>query len=225
MEAKKSPGADLENKRPYFTNIGLIISLSMMLIIFGWKTYDMDVIVVPDTPNPGETGIIELPPRVPDLPKPPVVQPTLINIVENTAVNVPEVEINTEAPEGLVIPPYIPPPDIIDEEKQVPEEIILVPDVSPEFPGGLSAMYKFLKDNIIYPPMAKEANITGTVHLSFVIEKDGSVTNIRVLRDVKGGLTEEAVRVIQIMPNWKPGWKGGVPVRTLFSMPVKFDLL
>lgn len=224
MEAKKSPGADLENKKPYFTNIGLIISLSMMLIIFGWKTYDMNEIVIPEPPIEDDGGIIELPPPVLKLPPPPVVQPTILNIVKNTDPVAEDVTINAEVTPGMVIPPYNPPAEVKTEEKQVEEEIFLVPDVLPEFQGGISAMYKFLKNNLIYPQFAKEAGITGTVYLSFVVEKDGRVTDIRVQRGIEGGLTEEAIRVIQLMPTWKPGWKGGVPVRTQFSMPVKFEL-
>jgi periplasmic protein TonB len=224
MEAKKSPAADLENKKPYFTNIGLIISLSMMLIIFGWKTYDLNEIVIPEPPKEEPGGIIELPPNIPNLPKPPVVQPTLITIVENTAPEVQDVRINAEVTPGMEIPPYVPPVEVKTEEKRVDEEIFLIPDVMPEFPGGINVMYKFLRDNLIYPQLAKETGITGTVYLSFVVEKDGRVTDIRVQRGAEGGLTEEAIRVIQLMPNWKPGWKGGVPVRTQFSMPVKFDL-
>lgn len=225
MEAKKSPGADLETKRPYFTNIGLIISLSLMLVIFGWKTYDMNEIIIPERPDDFPPDYIDLPPRVPDLPKPPaIVQPTMLNVVKNTDPTPEDVNISAESFPDLVIPPYEPPAGLRTEEKQEIEPPILVPDVMPEFPGGIKEMYEFLKKNIEYTQVAKETGITGTVYLSFVVEKDGSVTDIRVQRGIPGGLTEEAIRVVRMMPKWTPGWKNGVLVRTQFSMPVTFNL-
>ncbi len=223
MEAKKSPKAELETKKAYFTHIGLIISLTMMLIIFGWKTYDLKQIEIPTPPPSTETGIIDIPTIPKKLPPPPMPTTTLLNPVDNKQENVQDVKVDVGiTPDTridiIVTPP--PPP----EEKQVIEEIIIVPDVAPCFPGGMENMYKFLAENLKYPSIAREANITGKVHISFVVEKDGRITDVRVLRGIGGGCDEEAARVISSMPRWTPGWHKGIPVRSLFNMPVKFVL-
>jgi periplasmic protein TonB len=95
----------------------------------------------------------------------------------------------------------------------------------PKFPGGDEALYKFLGSNIHYPTEAKEAGISGTVYLTFVVEKNGSITNIAVLRPVEGGCSEEAVRVVKSMPAWSPGKHNGIPVRFQYNLPVKFTLM
>ena len=97
-------------------------------------------------------------------------------------------------------------------------------DEEPEFPGGIEAMYCYLASNIVYPDEAKAENIQGLVMVNFVIEKDGSVSNIKLLRDIGGGCGDEAVRVVQAMPRWKPGHQSGRRVRTSFNLPVNFKL-
>jgi protein TonB len=100
--------------------------------------------------------------------------------------------------------------------------VVSVPEVNPEFPGGLKALYKFLKDNIRYPEFAKENEISGTVYLSFVVGRDGSITDIIPMNKVLGGLDKEAIRVAGIMPKWKPGMMGHETVKVKYSIPVKF---
>ena len=104
------------------------------------------------------------------------------------------------------------------------EEVFLVVEDDPEFPGGCEALYKFIGDNQHYHRQAKENNITGRVFVSFVVEKDGSVSNAQVLRDIGGGCGAEAVRLVKSMPKWKPGKQHGKPVRTQFNLPVLFDI-
>ncbi|MBQ4398355.1 MAG: M56 family metallopeptidase [Bacteroidales bacterium] len=94
----------------------------------------------------------------------------------------------------------------------------------PEFPGGAEAMMKSIAGNIKYPEAAIDKNIEGRVFVSFVIEKDGSVSNVKVLRGIGGGCDEEAVRVIKGMPKWKPGIQEGKPVRVSYMMPINFKL-
>ena len=96
----------------------------------------------------------------------------------------------------------------------------------PEFPGGLGAMYSFIKKKVVYPQMEKEAGITGTCTLSFVVEKDGSITDVKVLKGVPSckACDREAVRVVRMMPNWAPGRQSGNPARVQFTLPIKFKL-
>ena len=104
------------------------------------------------------------------------------------------------------------------------DEIFMVVEESPKYIGGDEARIKFLQNNIQYPEKAREVGISGTIIVTFVVEKDGSLTDIRILRGIGGGCDEEAVRVIKLMPNWNPGKQRGKAVRVQFNMPVKFTL-
>ena len=94
----------------------------------------------------------------------------------------------------------------------------------PSFPGGMNKLMEYLQNNLRYPQLAKELNIQGRVFLTFVIEKDGSVTDIKLLRGIGGGCDEEAIRVVNNMPKWTPGSQRNRPVRVQFNLPVNFRL-
>lgn len=114
--------------------------------------------------------------------------------------------------------------DIDEEESNKEDEIFVFVEVQAEFPGGEEARLKFLQQNIIYPEIAKEQNEQGTVYVKFVIEKDGSITNVTIMRGVSPSIDAEAIRVIQMMPKWKPSTQRGKPVRVWFNLPIKFTL-
>jgi len=105
-----------------------------------------------------------------------------------------------------------------------PEKIFTSVEQVPEFPGGMAALQKYLANNIHYPPQAREDNIQGRVVLQFVVDKDGSVTNIVIQRDIGGGCGKEAVRVVSNMPKWKPGRQNNQPVKVYYTLPVSFKL-
>lgn len=109
-------------------------------------------------------------------------------------------------------------------EKKVDSPIFTVVEDMPSFPGGDEARIKFLRDNINYPQMAKENGIQGTVYVTFVVEENGKVTDVKVLRGIGSGCDEEAVRVVKMMPLWKPGKQSGKAVRVQFNMPIRFVL-
>ena len=123
-----------------------------------------------------------------------------------------------------VAPP--PPPIETHEEKPKVEPIMNIGAVEqkPEFPNGEAAMFKFLHDKIKYPSVAIENNIQGTVYISFVVNTDGSITDVKILRAVAGGCSEEAARVVGSMPKWSPGRQQGRAVRVAYTLPVKFYL-
>jgi len=102
--------------------------------------------------------------------------------------------------------------------------IFFVVEEMPEYPGGDEARINFLVKNLRYPQVAKESGIQGTVYVSFIVESNGSVSNVKVLRGVGGGLDEESVRVVKLMPKWISGKCDGVPVRVQFNMPLRFTL-
>jgi periplasmic protein TonB len=102
--------------------------------------------------------------------------------------------------------------------------IFTIVEEMPLFPGGEKARSRFLADSIIYPETARKNGIQGTVYVSFIIDDDGSVTNVKILRGIGGGCDEEALRVVRIMPKWIPGKQDGKAVRVLFNMPINFKL-
>jgi len=104
------------------------------------------------------------------------------------------------------------------------EKIFNIVEVKPEFPGGQDSLDNFLRDNLKYPREAIEVGLEGTVFVRFVVEKDGSITNVEVRRSVHRLLDEEAVRVTKLMPIWKPGTQIGKPVRVSFTLPINFQL-
>jgi TonB family protein len=124
------------------------------------------------------------------------------------------------------VPP--PPPPIGENAKQqsytTDTTIFVVVDQMPEFPGGDEARMKYLMENINYPEEARKKGIQGTVYISFVVEADGRITDVKILRGIGGGCNEEAVRVVENMPNWIPGKQRGQAVRVQFNMPFRFTL-
>ena len=116
------------------------------------------------------------------------------------------------AKQDIIVTPTVTPP--INEAK-------IVADQMPEFNGNL---FQFLRDNLKYPDIARENYTSGTVVLQFIVEKDGAINDIKILKSIDDGCTEEAIRVVKSMPRWKPGKNHGEPVRVLFNLPVKFTI-
>ena len=108
--------------------------------------------------------------------------------------------------------------------KEDENQIFVFVEEYPEFPNGEENLYKYLGSNIKYPHEALENGIQGTVVVKFVVEKDGSISNVKAVRKIGGGCDEEAVRVVKRMPRWKPGKQSGKPVRTEFTLPIQFKL-
>lgn len=104
------------------------------------------------------------------------------------------------------------------------KEVFNLVEIQPEFPGGEKALIEYLGTNIVYPRDARESNIQGTVYIVFVLEIDGSVSNVKCIRGIGGGCDEEAIRVVSAMPNWTPGYQRGKPVRVQFTLPIRFVL-
>lgn len=115
---------------------------------------------------------------------------------------------------------------VVVEEKAAPEDgvIFTIVEENPQFPGGDEGRMKFFKDNMKYPEEAKKQGIQGVIFVTFVIETDGRVTDARILRGLGYGLEEEALRVVNMMPNWIPGKQRGENVRVQFNMPIRFTL-
>ena len=227
MEIKKSPKADLESKKLTFTLIGLVVSLFIIWRVFEYKSYDKQTFDdLQRTVEVMEEEMVEItkqeqPKIQPPQPKPQVTQ---IQIVEDDVEVEDEIDINAEVDQDEVIEEYEFTPPEIEEEEIVEAEIFKVVEEMPEFPGGPAKMMEYIQKNMKYPMMARESDIQGRVFVNFVVEPDGSISNVTVMRGIGGGCDEEALRVVQSMPNWKPGKQRGSAVRCSFTVPIIFKL-
>ena len=225
MEEKKSPKANLENKKLMFMQIGMIISLLVAWLAFEHKSYDKREIdpsllnreVVVEEEMVEITKQEEQKPQPVEMPK----QTTQIEIVDDD-VEVEDIEINVETTQDEVIDDYVPVEQ--EEEEVVEQEVFTIVEQMPSFPGGDQKMYQYLGNNIKYPQVARETGIQGRVFVNFVVEPDGSVSNVKVLRGIGGGCDEEAMRVVKSMPKWTPGKQRGKAVRVSYTLPVVFKL-
>ena len=227
MELKKNPKADLEKRRGLYLEIGLVVILAASLVAFEVKSYDSDesTAFVREVVDEPEEIIIQTDIQEPPPPPPQEVPEvtTVINIVENDQKIENELVVDAglnEDTRNIAIAPVV-----VEEEEEVKEEeIFTVVENEPEFPGGMEALYKYLAQNIKYPQLARENGITGKVYVTFVVEKDGSIANPKILRDIGGGCGAEAIRVVKAMPKWSPGKQRGKAVRVQFNLPVNFNL-
>ena len=225
MEEKKSPKANLENKKLMFMQIGLIISLIVAWLAFEYKSYDkreIDPSLLRQT-EVVEEEMVEITKQEEPKPQPVEVpkQTTQLEIVQDD-VEVEDIEINAEIDQTEVMEEYVAPE--VEEEEVVEQEVFTIVEQMPSFPGGDQKMYEYLSKNIKYPQIARESGIQGRVFVNFVVEPDGSVSNVMVLRGIGGGCDEEAMRVVKGMPKWTPGKQRGKAVRVSYTLPVVFKL-
>ena len=225
MEEKKSPKANLENKKLMFTQIGMIIALLVAWLAFEHKSYDkreIDPSLLRQT-EVVEEEMVEITKQEEPKPQPVEVpkQTTQLEIVEDD-VEVEDIEINAEVDQAEVIEEYV--PVEVQEEEVVEQEIFQIVEEMPAYPGGDQKLMEFIAKGIKYPQIARETGIQGRVFVGFVVEPDGSVSNVKVLRGIGGGCDEEAMRVVKSMPKWKPGKQRGKAVRVSYMLPVNFKL-
>ena len=148
--------------------------------------------------------------------------PDIIRIVEDDADIEEDIMISTEYGGEWVDLDDV---DYIEVEPDPEgEDVFMVVEDAPEFPDGIQALLDYLKENIRYPKICFDNNIQGRVIVSFIVEKDGSISDPKVVKGVNPSLDKEAVRVISTMPKWKPGKQKGIPVRVRFSVPVNFRI-
>lgn len=227
MEVKKSPKADLENKKSTWMLIGYVIVLAFMFVAFEWTKRDIkidtsqaiaDVIfeeeIIPITEQPEQAT--PPPPEAPSIPE-------TLTIVEDDA-DVEETTIaSTEDVGQKVEIKYV--PVAVEEEEPEEQTIFEIVEEAPEFiNGGMAGLMQYLSKNIKYPTIARENGTQGRVVVQFVVNRDGSIVDAKVMRGVDPYLDKEALRVINSMPKWKPGKQRGKPVRCRYTVPVMFRL-
>lgn len=230
MEIKKAPEIDPEKERSTYYLIGYTFVLALLFVGFEWSYEDIEK---PEFSYPKDiqfeeeiihTFMNEPPPPPLPVETQPILPEPELTIVDNRE-KVPEAQIVSVEDDQNIDQPFIniaPPPPV--EEETSEEEIFTTVEELPEFPGGSSALMAFLNKEILYPTIAIERYIQGRVLCSFIVNRDGSIDQIEILRSVDPSLDNEAIRVLKKMPKWKPGKQNGRPVRARFTMPVSFHL-
>lgn len=228
MEIKKSDKANLENKKLLFFEIGMIVALLIVWGAFEWTTKETNVDALVDTTQVAdEEEIANIEQNTPPPPPPEVAAPVLNDVIEivDDEIKVDEVLISTEddANTGVEIKDYQAAVEVEEvEEEAIPFQLV---EKAPSFQGGgPNEFTKWVNQRLVYPEIAKENGVQGRVVLQFTVEKDGSVTNVKVLRGVDSSLDKEAVRVVASSPKWTPGRQRDRAVKVTYTFPVIFQL-
>lgn len=228
MEIKKTPRANLEKDKSLAFLMGLVLGLAVLFVGFEWGEKEIQVATDSGIATVIEEEEIEAtvqnePPPPP--PEPEVIKaPEILEIVEDN-VKVDDVEmISTEDDASQAqVDTYVAP---VEEEEEVVDDnfVFVTVEKMPEFPGGETALLKWIADHIVYPTIAAENGVQGRVSCTFTVNADGSVTDVQVIRPRDPNLDKEAIRVLKQLPKFKPGEQRGKPVRVKYSIPVNFRL-
>ena len=228
MEVKKTEKANLENRRLLFTEIGFVLALLLVWGAFSYGTKekkladlgsDAEVVEVEDmVPITQET-----PPPPPEAPQVPVLSDQIDIVEDDIKVEDNFMSLEDDANLGVEIMDYVEEvTEEVVEEEAIPFQLV---EEKPSFNGGdANEFSKWVNSKLVYPEIAKENGVQGRVTLQFTVEKDGSVTNVKVLRGVDSSVDKEAVRVVQSSPKWKPGKQRDRAVKVTYTFPVIFQL-
>ncbi|MBL7851461.1 MAG: energy transducer TonB [Cyclobacteriaceae bacterium] len=225
MEAKKSVHVDMYKKSGLFRSIGLMISLGITITAFQWKTYDTEKVQLEAKKTNSFELMVEIPPtEQPPPPAPQVQSSTVVEVPDEEVVKQEikvildmEVTDNTKV-EAITIRTPEPEPE---EES---EKIFTIVEETAAPIGGMAAFYQYVSENIKYPAQAKRMGIQGRVYVEFVIAKDGTLTDVHIVKGIGAGCDEEAVRIVQGAPPWKPAKQRGKPVRQRYTLPIVFKM-
>ena len=227
MEVKKSPKADLEGKKTSNLLIGAILTLAVLFVGFEWSERDKKV-----TTDSGiqevlfEEEIIpiteqEQPKQAPPPPEAPKVEEVLEIMDNDSKVEESTIQASDDTQAAVEVK-YT--PVEVEEEEVEEEQIFQIVEEPASFPGGMGECMKWLGKNIKYPTISQENGVQGRVIVQFVINRDGSIVDAKVVRGVDPYLDKEALRVVNQMPKWSPGKQRGKAVRCQFTLPVQFRL-
>lgn len=223
MIAKKSKQADLERKRFAFFQIGLVVAGAATLLAFEYKSVRVDEkeLVVNEAPvwRPVD---IDLPvemietrpqPQQSSLQTEPVDEVTIAKNTGEVGKTLTSIIIVNDPCDGCEEVPFI-----VDDPKA--GEIFIGSDVDPSFPGGYEAMMKFIQNELVVPQICRDMGEGGLVYVDFVVNTDGSITQVKCANEVNPALMKEAVRVVGSMPRWSPGENAGKKVRVRYTIPI-----
>ena len=223
MEAKKTEKADLTKKTALFFSIGLIITMAITLKAFTWKNYDESLLDLQGKSTNVFEEMLEVPPtEQPPPPAPIIQQPQIVEVPDEEEIKEDlnlkfDVEVSEETKvETIIVAPV--------EEKEDVDQVFSVVEESAEPKGGMPAFYKFVGEKMKYPAQARRMGVEGRVFVEFVVNRDGSIVDVKAIKGIGAGCDEEAVRVVQSAPSWKPGKQRGKPVRQKMVIPIIFKL-
>ena len=238
MEIKKTSRADLEKGKTLALLMGVVVSLAVLFVGFEWGTTELKIDVKEGVADIFAEEEIEIttqneeinaaPPPPPAPPPQQEVAAEVLTIVEdNVDVGNQTLMSSEDTQREAQTQTYVPPTivaAVVVEEEYAEEHIFEIVEDMPEFPGGMAACLNFLQSNAVYPIIAQENGVQGRIQVSFVVNQDGSIVDVEVMRHFDPSLDKEAVRVVSTMPKWKPGTQRGKPVRVKYNVPVVFRL-
>jgi len=228
MEIKKTPKADLENRRTLYTEIGLVVALLVVWGAFSYSTKEKAVASLGEDTQVVEVEDMvpiteETPPPPPEAPKIPVLSDQIDIVEDDIKVDDNFMSLEDDASLGVEIMDYVEEvKEEVVEEEAIPFQLV---EEKPSFNGGdANEFSKWVNSKLQYPEIAKENGVQGRVTLQFTVNPDGSVSNVKVLRGVDSSLDKEAVRVVSMSPKWKPGKQRDRAVKVTYTFPVIFQL-
>lgn len=228
MEVKKTPKADLENRRTLYTEIGLVVALLVVWGAFSYSTKEKAVASLGEDTQVVEVEDMvpitqETPPPPPEVPKIPVLSDQIDIVEDDIKVDDNFMSLEDDANLGVEIMDYVEEvKEEVVEEEAIPFQLV---EEKPSFNGGdANEFSKWVNSKLQYPEIAKENGVQGRVTLQFTVNPDGSVSNVKVLRGVDSSLDKEAVRVVSMSPKWKPGKQRDRAVKVTYTFPVIFQL-
>ena len=223
MEAKKTESADLTKKTSFFFSIGLLVTLALVFTAFEWKQYEDSLIDLQGKSTNTFEEMLEVPPtEQPPPPAPIIQQPQIVEVPDEEEIKEDlnlkfDVEVTEETKVEEVVVAAV-------EEKENVDEIFSVVEESANPRGGYPAFYKFVGEKIKYPAQARRMGIEGKVFVEFVVNRDGTIVDVKAIKGIGAGCDEEAVRIVQSAPAWTPGKQRGKPVRQKMVIPITFKL-
>ena len=227
MEIKKTPKADLENRRTLFTEIGLVVALLVVWGAFSYSTKEKAVASLGEDTQVVEVEDMvpiteETPPPPPEAPKIPVLSDQIDIVEDDIKVDDNFMSLEDDASLGVEIMDYVEEvKEEVVEEEAIPFQLV---EEKPSFNGGdANEFSKWVNSKLQYPEIAKENGVQGRVTLQCTVKPDGSVSNVKVLRGVDASLDKEAVRVVSMSPKWKPGKQRDRAVKVTYTFPVIFQ--
>ncbi|MDH5474701.1 MAG: energy transducer TonB [Cyclobacteriaceae bacterium] len=222
MEPKKTEKADLERKTGLYFNVGLVVTMAVIVLAFDWRSYDRDDVVLQGQVTEIVEDLLDIPPtEQPPPPPPKIQQPEIIEVPDEEEIEEEiEVDLDIEITEEEVIEEIV----FEEVEEEVADEIFTIVEDPAAPDGGLKAFYDYVAKKMKYPSQARRMGIEGRVFVEFVVDKDGSLINVKAIKGIGAGCDEEAVRVIKMHPKWKPGKQRGKAVKQKIVMPINFQL-
>ncbi|UZR95659.1 energy transducer TonB [Chondrinema litorale] len=225
---KKYTEVDEAAYKPLIFRVALIITLLFTISLFEFPVYEEATLVQLTSDREIVDEMYEIPPTEQKQPPPPKVKsPQIVEVADEKEIEYEiEIDLDMEADEETVIEEAqeIAIEEMAEEEEEKTEEIFMIVEEPAEPVGGYKEFYAYVSENLKYPRKALEVSVSGKVYIKFIVDKDGSLTNLEVARGIGYGCDEEAIKVLQNAPKWKPGRQRGRNVKQQMIIPIVFKM-